>query len=396
MGTYNNMLGPLRLHQTRYEVDASCEGVLATYRSRSSADSRMHHLPPCVKEALSKESFGAHPAFQYSDGGGGRPICSATSCYGPEGYIRDVWAARDYRGAVQELMEAGWIDDMTRSVAVRLQLGNPQTGCLTIADITFMFEKSGYVNSKLVIKSACAGMGMAFRTRDELWRGEIIPISAMHPFFITTYCFLGLYAQRLLMVIIEVIRRVARKPPAASKYKYRRGRAGATRWDAFVQQFTVALVLDFWLLVAMLFLFGYRIALSLIAANVSDDLLGQRRAAIEELGLMSTINDAVAELKEQGTPLASSGLSHLYASAGYGCVWDPGELTTINGTIPFDLPVRFVDFSEVTEIQTAINGTHTIILFVMMLKCFRYLQVYKPLVTRFQTWSHFSCCSRTS
>ncbi|KOO27914.1 polycystic kidney disease and receptor for egg jelly-like protein [Chrysochromulina tobinii] len=59
------------------------------------------------------------------------------------GYIRDIWAAADYRKAIGELINGDWIDEDTLSVVARMQTFNPQTGCFIFTDIIFEVNDFG-------------------------------------------------------------------------------------------------------------------------------------------------------------------------------------------------------------------------------------------------------------
>ena len=46
----------------------------------------------------------------------GSPATPTTStCYGPGGYIKDIWAAAEYRSGIQGLLEDNWIDEIGRA-----------------------------------------------------------------------------------------------------------------------------------------------------------------------------------------------------------------------------------------------------------------------------------------
>ena len=52
----------------------------------------------------------------------GDRYCGHYGCYGPGGYVVDVWGAADYRVIIDRLISDGWIDERTQSVAAQLQL----------------------------------------------------------------------------------------------------------------------------------------------------------------------------------------------------------------------------------------------------------------------------------
>lgn len=405
VGTYNNMLAPLRLHQTRYESDAECVGVGPTYKRHIDGQYSGGRAPLCFSDSDDgKESFGAVSAFTYRDDLGGDPICSRHNCYGPAGFVQDVWAARDYRATVDGLLDAGWIDSFTRSVAVRLQLANPQTGCLVVADLTFKIEQSGEVTSGLRLHPACAGLGMGSQARESLWSGEVLPVSAMHPYFITTYVLLGLYSFRLLYIVCRLLYRLVFKP---KRPKPKRGGKALSRQDSALTQMNIfddeinsrfellvtyinpGFVVDMVLLVTILSIFSYRILLSNVAADTSNFLLSSRRALLEQRGAGAAAERVEATLRSHGSEEASAGLRDLYASAGYGCLWEPTpELVAavgegVNVSLPFDVPgVAFADFTRVADIYHVLDGLHSVALFLLILRFFSYLRFWRPLVTR--------------
>ena len=131
------------------------------------------------------------------------PICTASSylqtCYGPGGYIRDIWAAADYRKAIGELINGDWIDEDTLSVVARMQTFNPQTGCFIFTDIIFEVNVFGTVRPEHRTRTACEHT-LELRGGDVMWTTFALPT-----YYSVVYWMGGAYAVLLVLRHVEVL-----------------------------------------------------------------------------------------------------------------------------------------------------------------------------------------------
>ena len=131
------------------------------------------------------------------------PICTVSSylqtCYGPGGYIRDIWAAADYRKAIGELINGDWIDEDTLSVVARMQTFNPQTGCFIFTDIIFEVNDFGTVRPEQRTRTACEHT-LELRGGDVMWTTFALPT-----YNSVVYWMGGVYAVLLVLRHVEVL-----------------------------------------------------------------------------------------------------------------------------------------------------------------------------------------------
>ena len=188
MAQVSSMMIPLRLQQTRFKKKPSClheghrlsEGhrdrMLWIYPGRngssSQASANAHMYPVCGSDyEKSTETYGpGTKAFTYTPQsensdhdylycGARDRLTSATKCYDSAGYILDLHFAREFRTQIDELLSGGWLDDLTESVAVHMQLANMQTGCMVFVIVMFEFMTGGNVHTTVDYGVKCERPG---------------------------------------------------------------------------------------------------------------------------------------------------------------------------------------------------------------------------------------------
>lgn len=247
IGDTNNLVNPLRLFQTRrLRINCSSSSNSMSSYPQPDADTlrsvsgvlkdaldtihdmfgivrfRSGQAPACY-DGSSTDTYGNSFAdlsymdsygdngFSYTsaDSSNQEEICShkfygiggAGDCYGPGGFIRDIWAASDYRSAVNELMRGDWIDEDTDTVVVRIQTFNPQTGCYVFSDIIFPIDAAGVVRPELVVRTSCQHTS-TLHGGETIWATYHLP-----PFFVVVYVLSGIY---LLVIMLSVLLQVGR------------------------------------------------------------------------------------------------------------------------------------------------------------------------------------------
>ena len=198
----NIMLTSMRLQQTRFKDTSVCSHeTIRNYPnlddSQESHNQQHNHYPACqtfterntapfyIRDtSLTHNVSGTNPpgGFAYTpapERWSGRwyeacartcPTCNR-KCYGPGGYVVDLWEAKTMRARIIDLVNPvsnydrnawppeplpnSWIDDSTESVIVLLQLANMQTQCLTFVEITFEFRAGGSVKPYVHIEPVC-------------------------------------------------------------------------------------------------------------------------------------------------------------------------------------------------------------------------------------------------
>ena len=227
--TVNTMMIPLRLQQTRYLTQPDCvyggrdDRVLWSYPgyNESGHAANAHMYPVCGTEnKRTTSAYGPRTkAFTYSPKaptkhdytycGAKDYLTSGTKCYGSDGYILDLWSARDYRPEIDKLISGGWIDEMTESVAVHLQLANMQTGCMVFVVVLFEFMSGGRVHTNVEYGVKCERPGAPQFTGDhkDFANTQLMNFHYREPIEILVYGFMVLYMLRIAGVQAKILRR---------------------------------------------------------------------------------------------------------------------------------------------------------------------------------------------
>eukprot|EP00322_Chrysochromulina_rotalis_P026829 CAMPEP_0115845880 /NCGR_PEP_ID=MMETSP0287-20121206/9580_1 /TAXON_ID=412157 /ORGANISM="Chrysochromulina rotalis, Strain UIO044" /LENGTH=1175 /DNA_ID=CAMNT_0003299667 /DNA_START=138 /DNA_END=3665 /DNA_ORIENTATION=- len=164
---------------------------------------------PSCRSSGSTTTYGnGGPGFTYTTEADSNQeeVCGISSarnvCVGPDGFIRDIWAASDYRNGLEELARWDWNDDGTDAVLVRLQTFNAQSGCFVFADILFGIFESGVVRSALRIRSACSHNEIWQRREGHtIWRTYDLP-----GYYVFIYVLMGIYTLFLAFNILIALR----------------------------------------------------------------------------------------------------------------------------------------------------------------------------------------------
>ena len=355
---------------------AAAEAAAAAVRAAAGAVFKPSSSPVCLG-----------PRLETTPGGGG--------CFGPSGYIRDVYAARDYRATIEELLNYEWIDDHTYVMAIRMQVVNPQIGCLIAADVSFLQSGGGTVKSDLVMGIACVESHDIQSTTDldSLWSGEFIPLSSIGSW--TAFTYFAAFCYGLLLVRRQV--KMAMKCRSASKVKPQKAGGHEATQDepltmlsAFIKFLNGPYVLDTMCLVLLFTLFVLRLRYAAVTHALMTEQLQHRRTALESSGKLAEVTDVWDQVQAlSNVTLREASLRSLKSSAGLGGVWIPSDALVsekINATLLFDQEIPFVDMRPITALYEDITGVSSFILPLFVLKFFRYFQFHKPLQMRYNKY----------
>lgn len=388
-------------------MEAEIQTLTDSNASFSDADAqlllRSRSMPSCYDGfSMSDEYFGPNgtdlPGFSFgypspctSQVCASEKVAGLSRCFGPEGYFRDVWAASDYRGAIDGLLDNNWIDTDSHIVAARLQLGNAQLGCIGLFDVSFLQSVGGKWAPSFESGIACIaddGVDVPANVGTDLWSGEFIPLSYIPVYYWIVYAiaaaYLVLLIRRQLKFFFKV-RRVVRLWFQQDDPSYLSS-LGALISTPYVLDTAI-----FGLLIALLVL---QVQYAYACDAIMSTQLGYRKAAVESAGLLAAVEAAYAQIKAlDNSALRSSALWSLKASIGLGGIWEPSE-TLQNATagftytsLAFDQEIPYVDFREITTSFKNTSAVSSFILVLGLIKSFRYLQVYAPLRTRYNTFS---------
>jgi hypothetical protein len=242
---------------------AAAESTAAAVRAAAGAVFKPYSSPVCLG-----------PRLDTTPGGGG--------CFGPSGYIRDVYAARDYRATIEELLNYEWIDDHTYVMAIRMQVVNPQIGCLIAADISFVQSGGGTVKSDLKMGIACVESHDIQSTTDldSLWSGEFLPLSSIGSW--TAFTYFAAFCYGLLLVRRQV--KMVMKSRSASKVKTQEAGGHEATQDepltmlaAFIKFLNGPYVLDTLCLVLLFTLFVLRLRYAAVTHALMTEQLQHRQ-----------------------------------------------------------------------------------------------------------------------
>jgi hypothetical protein len=355
---------------------AAAESTAAAVRAAAGAVFKPYSSPVCLG-----------PRLDTTPGGGG--------CFGPSGYIRDVYAARDYRATIEELLNYEWIDDHTYVMAIRMQVVNPQIGCLIAADISFVQSGGGTVKSDLKMGIACVESHDIQSTTDldSLWSGEFLPLSSIGSW--TAFTYFAAFCYGLLLVRRQV--KMVMKSRSASKVKTQEAGGHEATQDepltmlaAFIKFLNGPYVLDTLCLVLLFTLFVLRLRYAAVTHALMTEQLQHRRTALESIGKLAEVTDVWDQVQAlSNVTLREASLRSLKSSAGLGGVWIPSDALVsekINATLLFDQEIPFVDMHPITALYEDITGVSSFILPLLVLKFFRYFQFQKPLQMRYNKY----------
>ena len=222
-----NLINPLRLMQIRGNYK-QCDSELNNYPSFDDADDQyLSSLNGTLKTAMrtltnmfgivrwkstqapgcwdgeSKATYGTswtslnlsnsygQPGFTYTDKSDSNQneICSTATakCFGPGGFIRDIWAASDYHSQLNELLDGEWLDESTETVIVRVQSFNPQSSCFVFTDMIFDVGFAGNIHPELIIRTSCQHEGLT-KAGQSQWHEYRLPA-----YYIFVYVLCGIY-----------------------------------------------------------------------------------------------------------------------------------------------------------------------------------------------------------
>lgn len=381
IGFYLNMITPLRLQQTRYAEFPDCAQFLSVQNypnlDPAIAAQRTSPYPPCgsVTERstkpfgdLTSEGFTYTPDEDpsYTTEESRYRYAGTFGEYGPGGYIRDIWAAADYRAQIADLLSSGWIDGWTESVAAHLQLVNAQTGCLVVATALFEFNPAGGVQSSLSVTELCEPIDAPKRSIDFT---QLFEFDYLSPFEVFVFFLCCLYVFRVGFVQYRA-------------YK---------RWDEgeslVAQLTTMAYVQDTVLGLLMLAYLGevffawsrHTSFLEMLRKSRYDPMPPDLLARVDAIVASLTSGEMASALGADQRAAALSSLKNaFYLSA----VWDGTpygfEVLDLHAADP-----KFVSYADFCESSIHIRGLRSLVLMAALVKGFRYAQAWRPLASRY-------------
>ena len=414
------MISPLRLQQTRYKaadecsdisslsaknydggsVDVAVVGDLLSYLSNRFSTSRggfgwQTRYPSCMAEGeglgTSKETFGDLPGFQYTLLTEDSPVCNPhIGCIGPGAFVRDVWAAKDYRNVIDELIENRWIDNMTHTVTARMQLSNAQSGCFAFVDVIFHQTRTGKIRPFLNLDSTCSHHTFRRGKPGDLWSGSFLALTKIPTSHIIIYCICMLYGTASLFRLLRVVYRYWVSVYASNNNEEPSWR---TIWNINVAFNILQCSSIFYLLISLL---NHRHQCDRLL-----DLLVERRRGLMSQGSTALLSEAAGALQDiiktaptELSQRAQASYTHLHACINYGDVWVGGneflDVDNVNyahlqgAVLSFDYDhIPFVDISFLCYFERSITIAKSFVMVVAIFKTFRYLQAWRPLTLRF-------------
>ena len=384
----NLMVAPLRLLQTRLKREPDCVVARA-----------FPNYP-----GLDSEEFGEYPAMyprcgtakeasqaQYGDGSEGfvyqpdsdftgfsqyqacAPYSTPTSpdrteCYGPGGYIRDIWAAADYRDGVGHLIDNQWIDEWTSTVIVLLQLANMQTGCLTTATVTFQFAPGGFVWPSYFIRPTCMP-SIAPKYSSE---SDLLDITHRSAFYWLVISLSAIYLLRIVFLQFSII----------SKYLTTKSVEDFQSF-AYWLDLMLGLTLFAWFTIMVI----EENAARNFLYNIFSERVQQQNGDTDHPGLATRLNATRDQLDleraqgvistEQHTALMSN-LKNAFLLSG---VFNGSSVNM--DTLDMRVPLKFDPFDYLWHFSINTRGVRSIAFLACILKSLRYLQGFRPLATRY-------------
>lgn len=404
INSVNVMFMPLRLQQTRVRQSAECSEpadvnpghILGNYPLASTPLPLANYTPypRCASTQRSSEPYGprvgafvytpvTNVALQYEYCGAHNVVSEGQRCYQGDGYILDVWEADRYRSELTSLLDSGWVDDLTESVAIHLQLVNFQTGCMVFTTILFEFVNGGVVHSAPRYQVMCERPGAPTYTA-VLGRGfGVTPMLSFNWFdtFDNLTLLLGfLYMVRVTFVQLKAWRKVcltqSAMPVLTSGY--------------FIDTI-LGILLLLWLLCILAEMYHidsmYAILYETRARSINNEtVIDIILQTYNELGAAET----VASLGEVCTDmsgcvdLAIIGRQALNKAAYLGQFFDgsPYNVTSID----MRYPAFFKYLTPMGDYAAYVAGLRSLVLLVCLIKCARYLQAWRPVAARYSSF----------
>jgi hypothetical protein len=383
IGFYHNMITPLRLQQTRFAKSPGCDATLSVQNypnlaSRPGAENRDY--PACGSVyTRSAEPFGDQAtagftytaAAAYTGVGGASPpyrYSGTWGSYGPDGYVRDVWAAAEYRSTIDSLLASGWIDGWTESIAAHVQLVNAQTGCLIIAMVLFEFSPAGGVMPSLSVQDMCEPDGAPKISADF---SRLFAFDYYSWFELLMYALCGVYVLRVCFVQYKAWKRMTSDSEGRVLYHF--------TGMAYLQDTVLGIMLVAYL-VGVVSLWERQDAFCELLWSMRYTMMPEGLRARMQQVIDSLVEGATAATYSQAElEVALSSLKHAFYLS---VPWD--------GT-PWGFPVfdmhwatpTFVSFLPNANTAINIRGLRAVILLMVLLKAMRYAQAWRPLASRY-------------
>ena len=382
----NLMVSPLRLLQTRLSnlPDCVAERAFPNYPGLDSSKGFGEYPPMYPRCGTADEASEA----QYGDGSEGfvyqpdsnftgfsqfqacAPYSTPTSpvsteCYGPGGFIRDIWAAADYRDAIGHLIDHEWIDDYTSTVIVLLQLANMQTGCLITATVTFQFAPGGFVWPSYSIRPTC----MPSMAPKYSYKPDLLDITHRSAFYLVVLSLSAVYLLRIAYSQYVIITKYLKTKSMEDFQSF-------SYWlDALL-----GLTIFAWFTIIVI----EENAVRNFLYNVFTSRVQQETHHPELAARLNATRDRLIREQAQGvisTEQYTTVISHLKNSFLLSGVFNGSSVNM--DTIDMRVPLKFDPFDYLWHFSINTRGVRSITLLACLLKSFRYLQGFGPLASRY-------------
>jgi len=405
----NNMLGPLRLQQTRFSDTVECPPeVLPSYPGINYVTSEevggIPLYPPCSTTTVaSRKTFGdgregfvhtphVHTFSKVNDntvhiedsvppaGHAFQPICGAfgsldpagSVCYGDDGgYVVDIFQAQHYRERIDDLIAVRppWIDENTQSVSVHLNLLNSQTGCILEASVLFEFAPGGLVYTTQDYRPICQPRYAPDVMPIQHHTYRLLSLFYYTPFEWVVFAITAAYFLRLCFVQYKVVM-IARRDGTLDPFK------------------TTGYLLDLLLLAAIALYFLLFVYERLTVNDVLNFLYAKRIVGdAGQVANITAVSEELAAAAELGTitederEIAASQLKNAFFLS---TLWERPDLPLNTTTADFSAYANtFGSLQQLAFINVNTHGLQGCVVLASVLKSFRYLQAWRPLATRY-------------
>ena len=372
------MMTPLRLTQTRLKKLPGCPADLSLQNYPNFANDPKSDFPACgqILQRSTDSYRDAGAGFKYEVPGQGHANCGAYGCYGPEGYIVTVSAAKDYRTVIDKLVADKWIDAWTESVAAHLQFANAQTGCVISATALFEFGAGGRVQPQLDVRDLCQPA-----SAPKLSEGyELFSLNYVTVYDIILFVMGGVFILRGIFGQVKLFRSALASSDSDDSFWERVFKHASVSWG-----FDTALGVAFLVFFVLL---GFR---SLENNGLLDDHNMARFQSMhtssfgkEMLDKLTSTALKVLEMK------ASNELSADHALFANNALTNAFSMGAVfNGTgyglpvLDLRLPLPYIDSHHYTFSEINVRAARSIAFMILLVKTIRYFQAWRPLASRF-------------